>query len=325
MYRPRNFSPPWIDIWQNPCPWFRKQLETFPQFSKLPPELRLRIWELAVESEDDRIVVIQTIPFLFPLHSSIPQYSDGVKQPHTPALLSVCYDAREAALKRYKIAFSSELKTAMPIWFDFGTDMLEFEDDEAVSRFSDAAVELGEMSDGQLVKNIAIRLPRSLWGLDMIEACTAFPNLEKILFQEPDKRASPALARICPSSYTYNHEFPTSRIPEEFNKIFPGFDSDIKEELKERGLDANSWRPPIFAYGTKRQWSNLLAAKHPSTSYEAMEGLEIECEFAPLDYVPAPNDYANLELAARRIKRQTRKPSWFERNRSVRRCEHIIS
>lgn len=259
------------------------------------------------------------MPFLFPLHSSIPRYSDGIEQQPPPALLSVSYDAREAALKRYKIAFSSELKTAVPVWFDFETDILEFKDEEAVTRFSIAARELREMSDGHLVKHVAIRLFHNLWDEDLIDPCATFPKLEKLLFQEPDRRPNLAWSVLFPRYGDCKHEFPTTRIPEELNRVFPGISDLIKEEIRDRGLDANSWRPPIFAYGTKQQWSNFLAPKHISTSNEPMDGVEIECEFAPLDYSPAPNDYASLELAARRAKRLTQKSSWLERRGLVRR------
>jgi hypothetical protein len=87
----------------------------FPSFSKLPLELRLKIWKMT--TEERRVVLIRTSEQSWKFTSSSP----------IPAALHVCSESREVALKTYKLSFGSRTDgfTAR-VFFNFNQDTLYF-------------------------------------------------------------------------------------------------------------------------------------------------------------------------------------------------------
>ncbi|KAN0099374.1 hypothetical protein V8E51_013149 [Hyaloscypha variabilis] len=105
----------------------------FTLFSKLAPELRLKIWGYALPGPR----VIRLSLKLNPAYNPDPDYvkyeqCDVVAKPAVPALLHACHEARIVALQVYKQAFASRLRDA--IYFDFNQDIL-FGDDNVISAF----------------------------------------------------------------------------------------------------------------------------------------------------------------------------------------------
>lgn len=111
---------------------FRAPQNAFPQFSRLPKELQLRIWEMT--TEEPRIVIIR---------SSCCPSGRGIWSPTpVPAALHVCAESRAVALKTYKLSFSvsSQNRLLWPLWhsnreersfpaqvyFNFARDVLYF-------------------------------------------------------------------------------------------------------------------------------------------------------------------------------------------------------
>jgi hypothetical protein len=101
----------------------------FPQFSWLPKELQLKIWEMT--TEEPRMVIIRS--------SSFPS-GRGIWSPTpVPAALHVCAESRAIALKTYKLSFSvssqnrplwllnqEEWSFPAQIYFNFARDVLYF-------------------------------------------------------------------------------------------------------------------------------------------------------------------------------------------------------
>lgn len=103
-------------------------LTTFPQFTLLPPELRLRIWSELVQP---RIIVaccLQRDEYLPQRRRNLDSISRGTA---TPVLLHVNRESRYLALQHYETAFSwriSKLLSDTPVsaparvWFNFALD-----------------------------------------------------------------------------------------------------------------------------------------------------------------------------------------------------------
>lgn len=100
---------------------------TFTHFSDLPTELRLKIWELAIQ--DHRIVKVKA-----------ETRSDGVvllkvSNP-TPPLVRVNRESREVALKIYTMSFSRQFY-GKPVYFAHQRDVIQFEESVALRAFTD--------------------------------------------------------------------------------------------------------------------------------------------------------------------------------------------
>jgi len=99
----------------------RESQEEFPQFPRLPQEIRLKIWDLVT---DERRAII--------IHSRVGDPDGGFRSPTpVPAALQVCMESREVALKKYELAFSGRhvhwgLDYPARIWFNFEQDMVYF-------------------------------------------------------------------------------------------------------------------------------------------------------------------------------------------------------
>ena len=96
--------------------------EGFPQFSRLPQEIRLKIWDMV--TNEPRAVII---------HSRPGDPDGGFKSPTPiPAALHTCLESRELALKKYELTFSARDVYGghgypARIWFNFEQDMVYFQ------------------------------------------------------------------------------------------------------------------------------------------------------------------------------------------------------
>jgi hypothetical protein len=100
--------------------------DSFTSFPKLPAEVRLKIWSLALPGP--RVITIA------PDYSSAPEFFDP-EHPHStrykaractkpvPALLHCSFESRAVALKSYELSFRTNLQKK-PIYFDFRKDSL---------------------------------------------------------------------------------------------------------------------------------------------------------------------------------------------------------
>lgn len=87
-----------------------QQQTSFPQFSRLPPELRLQIWRY---SRQPRVVEV--------IYDSATDTCTSTAKP--PALLHVCHESRHEGLRAYRKTFGT--KSSPPsIYFDPSTDVL---------------------------------------------------------------------------------------------------------------------------------------------------------------------------------------------------------
>jgi hypothetical protein len=109
---------------QSPKSLLANSQEGFPQFPRLPQELRLKIWD--VVTDEPRAVAIRLIYDM----NGIP--TRGFRSPTpVPAALHVCMESRETALKKYELSFSGHsayysLDYPARIWFNFEKDMVYF-------------------------------------------------------------------------------------------------------------------------------------------------------------------------------------------------------
>jgi len=101
-------------------PIIAKSQKHFPQFSKLPQEIRLKIWDMV--TDEPRAVII---------HARVGP-GGGIRSPTpVPSALHVCFESREVALKKYELTFSARDarfggNCPARIWFNFDKDIAYF-------------------------------------------------------------------------------------------------------------------------------------------------------------------------------------------------------
>jgi hypothetical protein len=99
-------------------PVIRQSQKGFPQFPRLPQEIRLKIWDMV--TDEPRAVIIR---------GRLGDSHGGLRSPTPPpAALHVCLESREVALKKYELVFSARYLFDYParIWFNFSKDMVYF-------------------------------------------------------------------------------------------------------------------------------------------------------------------------------------------------------
>jgi hypothetical protein len=315
MSRPWKFDPPWIDIFQSPCPWFKKQLTQFPQFPRLPKELQLDIWDISVAREGVNYLHLVTETEYFPvamrslhLHYNLPT-----------GLLHACFNARQAALKRYRIAFSTELKIGLQIYFDFSTDGLAFEDTGALEDFFANSTEYNKISnDVAKVKFLQVRVADMATCPVAINSCACFPGIQELSIIEPDRGPHHlvALNYILHPSYTlYKEKVPRQVYAKEFDRRLPDMRREIQQQIMLRGGSSRRWAPPTITWGTETQYENWKNLKVSNTISGTMEW-DKSPSIPPLSFqFECINDHTSLELAVRRKKRLLQKSSSYERHR----------
>ncbi|KAG9249495.1 uncharacterized protein F5Z01DRAFT_669104 [Emericellopsis atlantica] len=104
---------------KRPPPVVIKKRDRFHQFSRLPPEIRTRVWELT--EAEPRIVEVYTHP-----PTIVFKQIEYIRSPvRPPAVLHVCREARRCALARslYVRAFTSGSKPR-DTWVNFEFDMI---------------------------------------------------------------------------------------------------------------------------------------------------------------------------------------------------------
>ncbi|KAM0564099.1 hypothetical protein ACHAPJ_000308 [Fusarium lateritium] len=112
--------------------------KTFPQFKKLPFELRSKIWHYSMQNES-RIFY----PTDYDHEHEIHQVSFAHKP---PATRQVCQEARLISKKRGMSIFGTEQTSLKGLWFDFFSDILYISNKDNV----------GEYGVEDMVRNVAL-------------------------------------------------------------------------------------------------------------------------------------------------------------------------
>jgi 2EXR family len=227
-----------------------RRATTFPRFPELPAELQLLIWEFAIP--EPRVISYTSrrwSEYDFRHHSSI--YS--LKQT-LPAILHICYDSRTEALKRYKVAFATEL--CKPIYFDFDRDTLEFGDFDALDAFSKTNTTFnGSLMQADDIRTLAITIEPRIEPLQFALICSNFGNLEELKVREKDSYWRWGGVFIA-------QDYEPLRVVESEDVVrcrpLVWALDRIRRNLQARGRDRNAWRPPRVVVGTERQWQNAL-------------------------------------------------------------------
>jgi len=97
------------------------------QFSTLPAELRLMIWEATIPHSR----VIKFVPKTT-FDENLQAVTRWERRRPPPAILCVCYESRQVALKVYSLAF--ENSSYQPTWMNFSRDVLELPSDTYTAR-----------------------------------------------------------------------------------------------------------------------------------------------------------------------------------------------
>ncbi|PBP23735.1 hypothetical protein BUE80_DR005388 [Diplocarpon rosae] len=253
MQRPNFFDPPWIDFFTKPCPYFIKQLTTFPQFSRLPRELQLMIWATVVPER-------RVIQLIGPdsAQTSLPPGTPPASfrlciRFSIPPILSTCFDARAAGLKIYEKAFVSYLQR--PVYFDFDRDYLEL-DVRTIEYFAG----MSEDRDTPLleplkVKSLALMNDRPLRAQDVVFYCKLFSRLERLAISEPGPSTfpSPRLALYVQNSVpTVPHTFLPGQ--NSFRHNWDKLRAPIMKRISYVRPALAQWEPPLLIIGTDAQW-----------------------------------------------------------------------
>ncbi|CZT04352.1 uncharacterized protein RAG0_10851 [Rhynchosporium agropyri] len=246
MQRPRKFDPPWVDFYTRPCPWFVKQLTSFPQFSKLPREIQLTIWEHAqprrqVVSINCREVDLKAVPD--------PDESPAMTLEYRrPSMIEACSDARAAGLRCFTPALNLYLPS--PIRFNFDHDVLEL--DMHMMEWIASVHEDGQLpiEDTTLVKNLAISHYRRFRAEDIILVCQYFSGLESLMINEPeidDSFPSAGMPKLLsPSEASFNSRY-----------RWKGVEEMIKKKISNVRPKLDHWVPPLLLTGTDTQWASV--------------------------------------------------------------------
>jgi hypothetical protein len=148
--------------------------DRFTFFPKLPPELRLKIWDMGLPGP--RVITI------LPAGGwSGPDYRFG-KCDQSPVHLQVNVEARLSALKKYHLAFDSLDLSRGPKYFRFERDTLELRGCEI-----HWAEEMPEIRDDLgNIQNLSTHCPDLFWEREEIikEVFIPFTNLKKFVVQQ---------------------------------------------------------------------------------------------------------------------------------------------
>ena len=105
---------------------------SFTLFPRLPTELRLKIWHLAMPGP--RTITLQ---YKFRrrarLESALPYTASWTSKDLNPAALQVCHESRYEALEIYEQAFGTHACSGRKVYFDFEQDTLKFGGEENYS------------------------------------------------------------------------------------------------------------------------------------------------------------------------------------------------
>jgi 2EXR family len=148
------------------CCCFHHESQEFPYFSKLPPELRRKIWRHALPGP--RVV---NFDFIYRPRQPMPHFEANYG---APTLLHVCHESREVALESYELLFQSKESSRPAIYFDLKRDTLCFTLETIPIRI---VLFLEDMprADIRRVRYLAVgtELPK-----DMVKYITQFHGLE---------------------------------------------------------------------------------------------------------------------------------------------------
>ncbi|KAH6721815.1 hypothetical protein BKA61DRAFT_666554 [Leptodontidium sp. MPI-SDFR-AT-0119] len=247
MQRPHIFDPPWIDFFTSPCPWFTKQLTTFPQFPRLPRELTLMIWERAIPCPQ---VVSLTRPTAERPDVGL-QPSDAASDRHLqyrrPSMLQACYDVRVAALKHFTPAFKPYLPS--PIRFNFDRDYLEL-DMHMLEWIATIHEEKGvALVEPPKIKHLAVSHYRQFRAEeDIVFICQYFSGLDILMLNEPEVGDSISTSGFIhvfkpqDAGFIARHRWKVLRRP-------------IMKKIRGVRPKLNKWHPPTLFVGTHTQWA----------------------------------------------------------------------
>ncbi|KAE9379612.1 hypothetical protein N431DRAFT_327256, partial [Stipitochalara longipes BDJ] len=233
---------------------------SFPQFSLLPPELRLIVWEFAIP--DPRAIRYSSLSYSdFRIRTRSSIYS---LEQTLPSILHACYDSRKEALKRYRLAFAVEL--CKPVYFDFERDMLEFGDFEALESFSKRNTKFnGCKMEADLVRTLAITLEPRLSRDHFKLICSNFGRLEELNIREKNddwRNQGYWWSGSTGSPGRWISEFrPLKVIESEEIATYPplmGLLANIRWFIEARAGEVRGWKPPKVVMGSEKQWEREL-------------------------------------------------------------------
>ncbi|PMD34371.1 hypothetical protein L207DRAFT_588965 [Hyaloscypha variabilis F] len=228
----------------------------FPQFSFLPPELRLIVWEFAIP--DPRVIRYSSLSDIECRH--LARSTIYSLEQTLPGILHACYDSRREALKRYRLAFAIEL--GKPLYFDFERDTLEFGDFNALEAFSKRNTKFnGSMMEADFVRTLAITLTPRLDRDHFKLICSNFARLEELNIREKN-------TDWINQGYWWNgstgspgrwiRELPPLKVIESKDiatyQPLMGLLATIRWFIEARVGELKVWRPPRVVMGSEKQW-----------------------------------------------------------------------
>ncbi|KAL2073042.1 hypothetical protein VTL71DRAFT_10366 [Oculimacula yallundae] len=295
MHRPYKFDPPWIDFFTRPCPWFTKQLTSFPQFSRLPKELQLVIWELA---EPCRQVVSLSCPSVswMALSRRGDPAPEIYLQYRRPGMRKACFDARVAGLKHFPStpAFKSYLPS--PVRFNFDRDVLEL-DMHMMEWIATVHEEQRiPLVEPPMVKNLAVSHYRPFRLEDLVLICQYFTGLDVLMLHEPELGSNqlPSKGMLHDLSPKQACRIPRYRWIEILRPIrsaIPG----VRPWL-------HKWVPPTLTTGTVTQWARLALTPRALRRRDPEEDREPNMmDWSPTLSIPSLEYSPRLELPSGQI------------------------
>ncbi len=179
---------------------------TFSCFGRLPPEIRLQIWECMIRP---RIVIAACFNSHFH-DQKRKQLAARAKKRPVPVLLHICQESRQVALKHYELAFAWRIPHRLAssesgpgqcdarLWFNFGMDALlllgELEPFDSYG-FNSPMVYFLRKEDTRRVKHVACVFEELHLGVyeseqifgSLFHILDRFPAVERLLITATDK------------------------------------------------------------------------------------------------------------------------------------------
>ncbi|KAH7125068.1 hypothetical protein B0J13DRAFT_647296 [Dactylonectria estremocensis] len=154
-------------------------LTVFPLFSKLPTELRLKIWNLSLPPR--RIVPIlyntKSLSFASRLQTPHPSQSGCTSSASIPANLHVCHESRLRAMRSYQLCFGVTRNLGQ-IFFDARQDILYFgARDGYMASYAQFLTVMSLCNQDELDRVRYLAFNDSLFGNDEIYQCTCPSSL----------------------------------------------------------------------------------------------------------------------------------------------------
>ena len=230
-----------------------KQTTTFPQFSKLPKELQLLVWEIAVAEPQTLTIKHGLKQDWWKMRRTVTESVEDVlccrAEYKTPGFLHACHESRKAGLKLYRPAFEAQL--GHPVYFNFENNLLYIKNWVAGFYFIEFTPKFGvSPNEIQSIRRLSVRLMEEVDEETLEFICSSFPGLHDLWIREPNHafRKLPA------------NSLPVTRTPQDAFELWDFLEKFILDEINDKYDELLDWSPPTVRIGKEEEWERAATS-----------------------------------------------------------------